>query len=309
LASIGFTAEQLAEMLYDSLHEKLMKLPDQTLVYPAHGAGSMCGKALSDEAVSTIGEQRRYNYALQPMSKAEFIRLVAADQPEAPGYFVHDAILNRQERASLDETMASTQTALSLEEVLRLQREGAQVIDTRDAIDFSGAHLKAALQIGIDGKYATWAGTMLDKELPIVVIADDSRVYESIMRLGRIGFDHVAGYLRDGMNALQDRPELIETTHRITAAAVEDLDDPLVLDVRTPTEWDNGHIEGSRNMPLNQLSSRLDELPGDRPIVVHCAGGYRSTIAVSLLQNQGFENVFDLVGGYKAWVGSGLQGV
>jgi rhodanese-related sulfurtransferase len=294
-------------MLYDSLHHKLMRLPDETLVYPAHGAGSMCGKALSDEAVSTIGEQKRYNYALQPMSKEEFIQLVAADQPQAPDYFAHDAILNRRERASLDETMVDTLKPLALESVLKLRQDGAQIVDTRDPVEFAGAHLSGSINIPVDGKYATWAGTMLSKDVPIVVIADEERVSESIMRLGRIGFDHVAGYLNDGLNALRDRSDLIQSTHRVPAMAVAELSEPTtILDVRSQTEWQQGHIPGSLNLPLNQLASRLSELPREGNLVVHCQGGYRSAIASSLLQGEGFEHVFDLVGGYKAWVQSKL---
>lgn len=307
LASVGVTADELAVMLYDSTHNKLMHLPDETLVYPAHGAGSMCGKALSDEAVSTIGEQKKYNYALQPMSQAEFIKLVESDQPDAPGYFVHDAILNRQERESLDKSMSGTMTALSLKQMLELQSAGAQVIDTREAIDFAGAHLQGAINVGIDGKYATWAGTVLTKESPILVIADEERVAESIMRLGRIGFDHVAGYLVEGMDALADRPDLVATVHRITAPAVDSLySPPTILDVRSEKEYGGGHIAGSINVPLNQLTDRMDEVPWDGPLVVHCQGGYRSSIACSLLQRAGREEVRDLVGGYKAWVQSKL---
>ena len=307
LASIGVTATQLAEMLYDSLHNKLLKLPDETLVYPAHGAGSMCGKQLSDEAVSTIGEQRKYNYALQPMSREDFIALVTAEQPEAPEYFVHDAILNRKDRASLDTTLAGAMKPLNLEEVLELQGEGAQVVDTRDVLDFAGAHLRGAINIGIDGKYATWAGTVLKKDAPIVVIAAADRVEESIMRLGRIGFDQVKGYLEHGMDDLEKRPQLLAKVERITAAAVNELPaGTSILDVRTPSEWEGGHIEGSINIPLNQLSKRLDEVPSEGPLVVHCQGGYRSSVAVSILQQAEYSNTLDLVGGYKAWVATKL---
>lgn len=309
LASIGVTAGELAAMLYDSVH-KLMNLPDATLVYPAHGAGSMCGKALSDEAVSTIGEQKQYNYALQPMSKSDFMKLVEADQPEAPGYFVHDAILNRKERESLDSSMAGTMTALAPEEVAELQQSGAQLVDTRDAAEFAGAHWKGSVNIGIDGKYATWAGTVLHKEAPIVVIADEDRVAESIMRLGRIGFDHVAGYLGGGMQALEDRPELIASVKRIAVAAVPELAKATILDVRSAKEYSEGHLENSLNIPLSQLEERIDEIPKvvskSEQLVVHCAGGYRSSIAVSLLHKHGFENLWDMVGGYKAWVQSNL---
>jgi rhodanese-related sulfurtransferase/glyoxylase-like metal-dependent hydrolase (beta-lactamase superfamily II) len=306
LASIGVTADELAELLYDSLHNKMANLPDEMLIYPAHGAGSMCGKSLSDEAVSTLGEQRRYNYALQPMPKETFMKLVEVDQPEAPGYFVHDAIMNRKERASLDESMAETMKALSLDDALNLQGGGAQVVDTREALEFAGAHLAGSINIPVDGKYATWAGTVLNKEAAIVVIADDERVSESIMRLGRIGFDHVAGYLEGGMEALRGRDDLIETTRRITAAATAELADCAILDVRSAKEREASHIQRSMAIPLNHLEEQIAEVPRDVDIVVHCAGGYRSSIATSILQKHGYTNVLDMVGGYKAWVGSEL---
>ncbi|MFO0064261.1 MAG: MBL fold metallo-hydrolase, partial [Planctomyces sp.] len=205
LASIGVTADELAAMLYNSL-DRLRQLPDATLVYPAHGAGSLCGKALSKETVSTIGEQKTFNYALQPMPFEQFRTLVTAEQPEAPGYFVYDAVRNRQERPALDQTMHTALQALPLPQVLQLQQSGAQLLDVRDAIDFAGASLKGTLQIGLQGKYATWCGSLLNHDDPIVVIGDDNE-QEAVMRLGRIGFDNVAGYLQDGMQALQQHPE------------------------------------------------------------------------------------------------------
>ncbi|NBP80704.1 MBL fold metallo-hydrolase, partial [bacterium] len=171
LASIGVTADELANMLYESITEKLVKLPDATLVYPAHGAGSLCGKALSNETVSTIGEQKKFNYALQPMSREEFKAIVTAEQPEAPDYFVHDAILNRKERISLEDAMKKSLVSLPLDRVLELESEGAQLLDVRDAIDYEGGHLKGTLNIALSGKYATWVGTMLAHDRPIVVIA------------------------------------------------------------------------------------------------------------------------------------------
>lgn len=310
LASIGVTADELADMLYDSIASKLVKLPDATLVYPAHGAGSMCGKSLSKETVSTIGEQKKFNYALQPMSREEFKRMVVAEQPEAPSYFVHDAILNRQERANLDETLSKSLRPLSLDEVLRLHNQGAQLLDVRDAVDFEGAHLAGSLNIALQGKYATWCGTMLSHDAPIVVIAEAGGEQEAVMRLGRIGFDNVAGYLHDGMEALRDRPELVRSLDRITAVALDQQlhsdPQPVVIDVRTEKEWIAGHIDGSRNVPLNHLRERLGEIPLDQRIVVHCEGGYRSAIAASVLEQAGRQNVLDLVGGFKAWVASKL---
>jgi len=309
LASIGVTADELADMLYDSLH-KLRELPDETLVYPAHGAGSMCGKNLSKETVSTIGEQKRFNYALQPMSLEEFKRLVTSEQPEAPDYFVYDAIKNRQERPDLETTLHSSLRELSVAEVLKLKESGAQLVDVREAADFEGAHLVGSINIGLKGKYATWCGSMLNHEHPIVVIAEPGTEEEAVMRLGRIGFDNVAGYLRDGMQALDSHPELIGVIPRITAPALaEQLATPegaFVLDVRAEKEWRTGHLAGSHNIPLPHLRDRLSEVPVDLPVVVHCEGGYRSAIATSLLTAAGRTNAFDLVGGIKAWTASKL---
>jgi rhodanese-related sulfurtransferase len=310
LASIGVTADELADMLYDSITNKLVKLPDATLVYPAHGAGSMCGKSLSQETVSTIGEQKKFNYALQPMSREDFKRIVVAEQPEAPAYFVHDAILNRQERQNLEQSLAKSLRPLPLEEVLRLRNLGAQLLDVRNAIDFEGAHLGGSLNIALQGKYATWCGTLLSHETPIVVITDPGGEEEAVMRLGRIGFDNVAGYLQGGMEALRDRPELISRLERITAIALDQQlraePKPVVLDVRTEKEWEAGHVAGSRNVPLNHLRERLGEIPRDQTVVVHCEGGYRSAIAASVLEQAGRKNVLDLVGGFKAWTASKL---
>ena len=210
-------------MLFDSLHTKLLALPDESLVYPAHGAGSLCGKALSKETVSTLGEQRRSNYALQPMSKEAFIQVVTADQPEAPAYFNYDAVLNSQERPTLDETLAREMNPLTLDDVLALQSAGAQILDTRDPAEFAAAHLAGSINIGLGGQYATWAGTVLDREHPIVIIADPGRENESAIRLGRIGFDHVAGYLKDGLHSLNSRPELTVTTERLSAPFAAEL--------------------------------------------------------------------------------------
>jgi hydroxyacylglutathione hydrolase len=309
LASIGVTADELAEMLYHSLN-KLRELPETTLVYPAHGAGSMCGKSLSQETVSTIGEQKRFNYALQPMSLEEFKRLVTSDQPEAPTYFVYDAVKNRQERPDLEATMRTSLKALSLEDVIRLKNQGAQLVDVRESADFAGAHLAGSINIGLKGKYATWCGSMLNHQAPIVVIAEPGSEEEAVMRLGRIGFDNVAGYLRDGMAALEPHPELVRTIPRITAPALAEQlnvpNPPFVLDVRTEKEWQSGHVAGSHNIPLTHLRERLGEVPADRPVVVHCEGGYRSSIAASVLAAAGRTNVTDLVGGIKAWIASKL---
>ena len=315
LASIGVTADELADMLYDSITNKLVKLPDATLVYPAHGAGSMCGKSLSKETVSTIGEQKKFNYALQPMSREAFKAIVTADQPEAPDYFVHDAILNRKERASLGDAMEKTLKPLALDEVLAAVKAGAQLLDVRDGIDFEGGHLRGALNIALNGKYATWAGSMLSHDKPIVVIAEEGGEEEAVMRLGRIGFDNVAGYLTGGMSALASRDDLVERTERITAPALAEWlagkrpdagAAPIVVDVRSEAEHAGGHIAGALNIPLTHLDERIGEIPSGKPVAVHCEGGYRSAIAASLLQKLGRPHVHDMVGGYKAWLAAKL---
>jgi len=304
-AALGWSAADLGGLLYDSLQSKLLPLPDASLVYPAHGAGSLCGKAISKETVSTIGEQRRLNYALQPMSKRAFIDIVTADQPDAPPYFVYDAVLNSKERPTLDEALERVLKPLSLEAVLSLQAKGAQILDTRDPEEFGAAHLVGSINVGLNGQYATWAGTVLDRKHPIVIIAAPGRENESAIRLGRIGFDHVAGYLENGLQSLESRPDLIAFTERLSAQFASELlqsnQPPFVVDVRSPRERDQKFIAGSLNLPLGHLSENLAVVPKNRPLVVYCAGGYRSSIAASLLQRSGFSSVGEIAGGLAAW--------
>jgi hydroxyacylglutathione hydrolase len=308
-ASLGWSADRLGSMLYDSLHDKLLPLPDDTLIYPAHGAGSLCGKNLSSDTVSTMGVQRQYNYALQPMSRERFVEIVTADQPDTPAYFTYDAVLNSRERPTLDDALARGLQPLSLTALLELVEDGAQLLDTRDQADFEGAHVRGALNVGLGGSFATWCGPLVDHERPVVVVAEPGREVEAATRLGRIGFDSVAGYLTGGMQQLDDFPELVERTNRITAGSAAELlaepDPPQLVDVRTTREWTEAHIDGAINLPLSQLAERLDELPADSPVIVHCASGYRSSIAASLIQRQGLR-VANLVGGLAAWTSAQL---
>ena len=309
-AALGWSAASLGNLLYDSLRTKLLALPDDSLVYPAHGAGSLCGKALGRETFSTIGEQRRSNYALQPMGREAFVDLVTADQPDAPAYFIYDAVLNAREHPTLDQSLAAGLKPLPLDEVLDRQRAGAQVLDTREPAEFAAAHLTGTLNIGLGGQYATWAGTVLDPKRPIVIIAELGREQEAEMRLGRIGFDSVVGYLQNGLHSLASRPELSTSTERVSPAlAAERLlaaEPPQVVDVRSPREYAAKHIDGSVNLPLNHLAERAQELPADRPLLVHCAGGYRSSIGASLLRQRGLNRVSELAGGLAAWEAAGL---
>ena len=302
--AVGWSAADLGGMLYESLRTKLLPLPDDSLVYPAHGAGSLCGKALGSETVSTIGEQRRLNYALQPMTKPEFVALVTADQPDAPAYFTYDAVLNSLERATLDRTLERGLKPLVLDVVLAMRETGAQVLDTRDPTEFAPVHLAGSLNIGLGGQYATWAGTLLDHTRPIVIIADPGREAEAAVRLGRIGFDNVAGYLEGGLASLANRADLVAATDRLSPArASEELDSgaTLAVDVRTPSERREAFIAGSVHIPLNHLVERLTELPRERSILLYCAGGYRSSIAAGLLRQHGIDGVREIAGGIAAW--------
>jgi hydroxyacylglutathione hydrolase len=304
-ASLGWSAQELGGLLYDSLREKLLALPDETLVYPAHGAGSLCGKNLSTDTVSTIGTQRSHNYALQPMSREEFIRIVLADQPDTPSYFGYDAVLNAKERPVLEQALERELRPLALGELLELRGQGTQLLDTRDGSEFEGAHLRGSVNVGLGGSYATWCGTLLDRERPVALIAEPGREQEATLRLGRIGLDIVVGYLQGGMQALEGRPDLVGRVERVTAGALaeqlEQPEPPTVIDVRSEREWRERRIEGSISMPLSRLREQLSELPREGALVVHCASGYRSGIAASVLLSEGFADVADLVGGLAAW--------
>ncbi len=309
LVSKGISAKALAGMLYDSLHNKLLPLPDTTLVYPAHGAGSLCGKNLSADTCSTLGVQRRHNYALQPMSRGRFVSLVSREQPPAPSYFHHDVRHNRSRRPTLEKILRKALRPLDAGAFLAAARK-AQVLDTRDAADFESAHLAGAVNVGLSGRFAAWAGAVLDPMRPILLICEPGTEKEAALRLGRIGLDAVEGFLGGGMLALKDHPGRIAKTERLTASALAERlrarRRPLVLDVRAPGEWSAARIAGSLNIPLDRLSGRTGEIPSGRPIVVHCQGGYRSAVAAGLLERAGIKPVSDLVGGIAAWQAAGL---
>ena len=310
-AALGWKPEVLARMLYGSLTTKLLGLPDATLVYPAHGAGSLCGRNIGKEAVSTIGVQRTTNYALQPMSEDDFVKMITADQPEAPAYFTYDAVLNTKERPTLEKSLERALHPLELVDVLGMMKEGAQVLDVREPDEFAAGHLHGSVNIGLGGQYATWAGTLLERDRAIVLIANPGREEEAAIRLGRIGFDHVAGYLRGGMSGLEARPELVSGTRRVDAGELaremEEGKGLVVLDVRGPKERESKWIEGTVHVPLNHLEERLAEMPRGKNVVVHCAGGYRSSIAASLLERAGVMDVRELAGGLAAWEAAKLE--
>jgi glyoxylase-like metal-dependent hydrolase (beta-lactamase superfamily II)/rhodanese-related sulfurtransferase len=304
------TPQELAGMLFDSLHSKLLPLGDDVEVYPAHGAGSLCGKQMRPERQSTIGKERASNYALRPSTKDEFVRLLTAELPERPGYFAQDAEMNRTGAPALAELPPLA--GLAAEQVLDRQRAGAVVLDTRPAMEFGAGHIPAAVNIPLGGQYASSAATLLGLDREIVLVAEEEAALdESRMRLARVGMEHVAGCLEGGMAqwAAEQKPAA-----QIAQIAVEELNRELaanpdsiqVVDVRRKSEWDQGHIGGALHKPLDRLESMLGDLKRDRPIVVHCKGGYRSAIACSLIQRAGFENVTNLIGGLDAWKACGL---
>ena len=303
LSSIGFTRDELAEQLYDSLHEKLLPLPDATRVFPAHGAGSACGKNLSTETSSTMGEQRVSNYALLAPDRQTFIDLVTEGQPPAPDYFIYDAVLNREDRELLDET--APPAALDLDAFDRLREGGAMIIDGRDPEDFALGHLVGSINVGLNGRYAEFAGSVVPADVDILLVVDEGFELEAKNRLARIGFDRVAGYLANPLEVMARNQDRVQRASRMTAREFEarkgDIEGLQLVDIRNPGEFALGTIDGAVPMPVGQLPARLDELDPHRPTVVFCAGGYRSSVGASVLRHAGFDDVSDILGGYGAW--------
>jgi rhodanese-related sulfurtransferase len=309
------TPQQLAGLLYDSLHGKLLSLPDDLRVYPAHGAGSLCGRQMSNERSSTIGEQRVKNYALQAASREEFVHMLTDSLPERPAYFARDAEINRAGAGALDELPPLRE--LAPDALLRLQQSGATVLDTRPDTQFGAGHIPGSVNIPLSGQFASWAGALLGLETDLLLVTEATekmdRATESRMRLARVGIERVAGYLAGGIEAWQRANQPIERLPHITVQELDRLrrkeSDLQIADVRRPAEWDEGHIAGARLLPLNQLSTAIQgtaQLDPERTVAVHCKGGYRSAIAASLLRRAGFRQVVNVSGGFDAWKAAGL---
>ena len=305
----GYTSQMMAEMMYDSLHGKLLKLPDEVEVYPAHGAGSMCGRNMSKETSSTLGEQRNFNYALKPMSKEDFVTMMTADLPEAPIYFPRDAEINRSGARGLSELQPPQ--PLTPQQVQQLRDEGHILLDVRSATDFGAAHVPGSTNIGLGGQFAMWAGSLIPLNAAIVVIADTgSQVDETVVRLARVGIENVKGYLEGGVQSWRDAGLTLDTITQISVAELNERianDDMQIVDVRRPAEYVNGHVPHASNAPLASLDKSLGplNLQKDKLTAVICAGGYRSSAAASLLQQQGFSNLLNVSGGTGAWVNAG----
>jgi rhodanese-related sulfurtransferase len=308
--SPSHTPEALAELLYKSIQQKLLALADETVIYPAHGAGSLCGRQMSSDASSTIGRERRSNYALQVRSCEEFVHLLTDTLPARPEYFAREVELNRRGAAALDELPSPV--PLPAAEVLRLQAEGAVVLDTRPAIQFAVAHVPGSIHIALSGQYATWAARSLGLDARVILSAEDLEcVSESQVRLARVGIENVIGFLEDGIVGWIRGGQSLDYIPQISVEEFVELRDSrpgeiTILDVREPTEVETGALEGSVRIPLGQLAHRTVELDRSKLIVVHCKGGYRSSVATSLLRNAGFRDVANLTGGFDAWKAAGF---
>ena len=306
LSSIGFSKEELADKLYDSLHQQLLTLPDATRVYPAHGAGSACGKNLSTETWSTIGDQRATNYALLAEDKQTFFDLVTEGQPPAPSYFLYDAGLNKSSHELLDEH--ALPAALDLDAFDEAVAAGAMIIDGRNPEEFARGYLRGSVNVGLEGRYAEFAGSVVPTDVDIVLVIDDGFELEAKNRLARIGFDRVEGFLEHPLAVMSNNPDRVERGSRLTSDELRQRIDSIaglqLVDVRNPGEVQSGSISGAALIPVGQLPTRLGELNSDAPTVVFCAGGYRSSVAASVLREAGFGDVSDLLGGYGAWVES-----
>jgi hydroxyacylglutathione hydrolase len=316
--SPGYTAQQLAGMLYDSLHEKLLQLADGVQVFPAHGAGSLCGRSIGSERSSTIGKEKQFNYALQAMTRDAFIQMLTTDLPERPGYFARDAEINREGAEAMKELPPLA--ALSPEEVERLTsaKQGAAIVlDTRPSGDYFAAHIPGSVHIALSGQYAAWAGSIIGLDQPIVLLGEDAEhVKESRMRLARVGIERIIGFVAGGVGAWQRSGRRVAQSAQVSAGELRNMvaagNEIQVVDVRRLAEWETGHIEEARLKPLNQFAALLApngdsgkklfaDLDLTRPVAVHCKGGYRSAIATSLLERAGFETVANVTGGFDAW--------
>ncbi|UXE65060.1 MAG: MBL fold metallo-hydrolase [Chryseotalea sp. WA131a] len=301
------TSQEMASMLYDSLNTKIKTLPDATIVYPAHGPGSACGKNIGKETFSTIGEQKKFNYALKDQSREDFIAQVTDGISPPPKYFFEDARINKQGYSSVDHVLKKSNQPLSVREFKTAVKGGALLLDTRKADDFEKGFIKGSVNIGLNGQYAVWVGTLINIHQPIVLVAQEGTEHESVLRLARIGFENVVGYLKNGIEAWDEK---LETVHSISADELQkemQQQDVTILDVRKQGEWNTSHLKDAQFVPLASFPKNLKELDRHKPYIVHCGGGYRSMTAISIMKNEGFTNLTNVYGGFAAMVNAGLE--
>lgn len=310
----GYTPQMMAGMMYDTLHQKLLRLPDQTEVYPAHGAGSMCGRNMSSETSSTIGDQKKFNYALQPMSRDEFIRMMTSDLPAAPDYFSKDAEINRSGASSLASLpKPKAFTAHEVSDLLAdLLAERHVVLDVRSAAEFGAGHVPGSLNIGLGGQFAIWAGSLIPMTAPIIIVANSQeKVDEAVMRLARVGIENVKGYLGGGVDAWREAGFKVEIVPQLTVdelnSLIEKQPQLQIIDVRRSPEYESGHVPRALHAPLANLIQTAGHLPLDpaKPTAVICAGGYRSSAATSILKQYDFTHLMNITGGTSAWIKAG----
>ncbi len=307
----SMTQEQLSATLFHSLRNKVMTLADDVVVYPAHGAGSACGKNMSKETVSTIGEQKTQNYALRSdMTEAEFVKEVTDGLLPPPGYFGMNVMMNKTGYDSISEVMKRGMQALSPEAFEAAANEtGALMLDTRNAQIFSEGFVPNSINIGLDGQFAPWVGAMIpDVKQQLLIITEGGKEEETIKRLARVGYDHVIGYLDGGIAAWMATGKAVDTVKRITADefAEQFKAEPIIIDVRRPGEFAAEHVEGAKSIPLDFINEDMAQFPKDAPFIIHCQGGYRSMIAASILKSRGYDNFIEVVGGYGAIAKTGV---
>ena len=307
------TEEKLAGHLFDSLRNRIMPLSDELIVYPNHGAGSACGKMMSKETTDTLGHQKKVNYALRPdMDKETFIKELLTGLTAPPAYFPKNVLMNIKGYESLDTIMDRATTPYSPEAFEAVANEtGALVLDTRNAADFAKGFIPNSINIGLEGNFAQWVGELIpDIKQDILLVTYADKEAEAITRLSRVGYDHTIGFLKGGFDSWKKSGKEFETTKRITATALEKLNSierPLIIDVRKKSEYDSEHLIDAINIPLNEINQHLSQFPKDKPFIVHCAGGYRSMIAASILKQRGWNDFEDVVGGFEALAKTGMQ--
>jgi glyoxylase-like metal-dependent hydrolase (beta-lactamase superfamily II)/rhodanese-related sulfurtransferase len=311
VGSAGHSAEQMAGLLYDSLHTRLLKLPDDTEVFPAHGAGSMCGRNISSQLSSTIGSERETNYALRNINKEEFVRMMTTDLPEAPAYFAMDAEINRQGARPLDEL--AMPAALPAVDVHSLMKSGAMVLDVRDSAAYGSGHVPGSVNIGLNGQFASWVGSLVSPEKRVILVADDTEnIRQAVIRMARVGLENVIGFLEGSIAAWERAGLDFSTTPQISVLELKTLIGEVhqklqIVDVRRVPEYKSGHVPGAVSVPLAELEKSLSSLDSSKPSAIVCAGGYRSSAASSLLERQGFHDVYNVIGGTGAWINAGYE--